>query len=104
MGGGSIAHAAAVRPRMLELSQSMRGSVRVCASCAWNVRASMRLCAIVCDCVRACASVCECMHFALTVMRVSIIPKAIALARTPSGPHSRAMVLVRPVIPALADA
>ena len=34
------------------------------------------------------------------VMRVSIIPKAIAFARTPSGPHSLASVLVRPVMPA----
>jgi len=34
------------------------------------------------------------------VMRVSILPKAIAFARTPSGPHSLASVLVRPVMPA----
>ena len=38
------------------------------------------------------------------VMRVSIIPKATALARMPSGPHSLACVLVRPMTPAFAAA
>ena len=38
------------------------------------------------------------------VMRVSIMPKATTLARMPSGPHSRACVLVSPITPALAAA
>lgn len=39
------------------------------------------------------------------VKRVAMCPKAIVLARTPKdGPHSFAMVFVRPVTPALASA